>query len=50
VWGCLLSIYMTLLILCGINIWRIFLLGVPGQAAILFWFRLFPRGKEESNG
>ena len=40
-WGCLVSIYMTLLLLANINVWKIFLLGIPGQAAILMWFRMF---------
>ena len=45
-WGTLLSVYMTLHILVGIHIWRIFLLGVPGQIAILLWFRMFHRSRE----
>ena len=52
-WGCLVSMYMTLLILGGVNIWRMFLLGVPGQAAILLWFRMFRpvrNREEEENG
>lgn len=40
-WGSLLSVYMTLLVLLDLNVWRILLLGIPGQAAILLWFRLF---------
>ncbi len=40
-WGALLSLYMTLLILLQLNVWRIFLLGIPGQIAILLWFRMF---------
>ena len=40
-WGSLLSVYMTLLILLGLNVWRILLLGIPGQAAIWLWFRMF---------
>lgn len=50
-WGCLLSIHVTLAIFLKTNIWRIFLLGIPGQAAIILWFRLFhsPK-KEETNG
>ena len=40
-WGSILSIYMTVLVLCGFNAWKIFLLGIPGQAAILLWFRMF---------
>ena len=46
VWGGLVSIYMTLLILAGLNIWKILLLGIPGQLAIFFWFRLFHGVKE----
>jgi transcriptional regulator with XRE-family HTH domain len=47
-WGALLSIHMTLMVLAGINYWKMFLLGVPGQIAILLWFRLFlPARKQE---
>ena len=40
-WGGLVSIFATLYVIWGINVWRIFLLGIPGQAAILLWFKLF---------
>ena len=52
VWGCLLSIHMTLLVLCHINVWRIYLLGIPGQIAIFLWFRMFrpARSEEKENG
>ena len=40
-WGTLVCLFSTLLILWNVNIWRIFLLGIPGQAAIFLWFRLF---------
>lgn len=51
VWGGLLSIYMTLLFFPGLNIWKIFLLGIPGQIAVLLWFRLYHRvPKEETDG
>lgn len=48
-WGSILSVYMTLLILASFNVWKIFLLGIPGQAAILLWFRMFrpARGGQE---
>ena len=47
-WGALLSLYMTLLVLAGINFWKMFLLGVPGEIAILLWFRMFiPVRKQE---
>ena len=52
-WGCIVSMYMTLLILAQVNVWRLFLLGIPGQIAILLWFRMFrpARNREdESNG
>ena len=52
-WGCLVSIYMTLLILAGVNVWRMLLLGIPGQMAILLWFRMFRpvrNREEEENG
>lgn len=50
-WGSLLSIFMTLLVFLQLNIWKLFLLGIPGQAAILLWFRLYRKApKEESNG
>ena len=50
-WGSILSIYLSLLVLAGLNIWMMFLLCVPGQAAILLWFKLFrPSKKEEPDG
>lgn len=55
VWGALLSIYVTLTF-WGWNIWKLFLLGIPGQIAILLWFRMFrpsaehPSEEERTNG
>ena len=51
-WGSLLSIYMMLLVLLQANVWRIFLLGLPGQLAIWLWFRMFRPAKtaEVKNG
>ncbi len=46
VWGSLLSIYMTML-LFGINVWKLFLLGIPGQIAVLLWFRMFRKPAQE---
>ena len=45
-WGCLLSIYATVLAAWHFNFWKLFLLGIPGQIAIFLWFRMF-RNKEE---
>ena len=49
-WGTIASLYATLLVLGGWNVWRLFLLGIPGQLAILLWFRLFKTSKEENDG
>lgn len=49
-WGGLLSVYSSLLIFASVNIWKVFLLGIPGQLAIFFWFRLFRKPKEINNG
>lgn len=51
VWGGVLSVHMTLLVFFGLNVWRIFLLGIPGQIAVLLWSRLYRKStKEEHNG
>lgn len=51
VWGSLLSIYMTLLMFFNINMWKLFILGIPGQFAILLWFRLYRKSpKEDCDG
>ena len=49
-WGVLLSVYMTLLLFFALNIWKIFLLGIPGQLAIFLAFRIRKTDKEEQNG
>ncbi len=51
-WGGLLSLYMTLLVFLNVNVWRIFLLGFLGQAAVLLWFRMFRpiQSKGEEHG
>ena len=46
-WGALISIFATVLVFWQLNIWKIFLLGIPGQAAILLWFKLFRSAPEE---
>lgn len=49
-WGSLASIHLTLLTLLHFNMWKLYLLGPPGQAAILLWFQLFrpARSKEKT--
>lgn len=49
VWGSLLSIYVSLLVFLKVNVWKLFLLGIPGQIAILLWFRMFRTPKEKEN-
>lgn len=51
VWGCLFSFYVSVLIFADLNLWKVFLLGIPGQAAIFLWFRMFrSAGKEQQDG
>ena len=51
VWGSLAAIHATLLTLLNFNMWKIYLLGILGQIAILLWFRMFrPTGKEDPHG
>ena len=49
VWGFLLSIYTTFLVFLKFNMWKIFLLGIPGEIAIALWFRLFQPEKEKAH-
>lgn len=50
-WGAIFSLYITLFVFAHLNIWKLFLLGVPGQIAILLWFRLYRKQpKEDVNG
>ena len=50
VWGCLVSLHLTILVFVGVNIWKLFLLGLLGQAAVCLWFRMFRTVKEEQHG
>lgn len=47
VWGCLLSVYLSLYLFLNQNVWKVFLLGIPGQIAILLWFCLFSPAREK---
>ena len=50
-WGALTSIHMTLLTLLSFNMWKIYLLGILGELAIILWFQMFrPSHKENLNG
>ena len=50
VWGGLASLYLSMLIFTQFNIWKMFLLGILGQAAVWLWFRMFRTPKEEDDG
>lgn len=53
-WGGLLSIFVTILAFVDMTLWtrlwRIFLLGIPGQVAILLSFKLVHKPVEEKHG
>ena len=49
VWGSLTSLYISLLVFTRINVWKLFLLGIPGQIAIFLWFRMFRKPAEKEN-
>lgn len=46
-WGSLLSLFVTLHVTLDFRMWKLFLLGIPGQVAISLWFRMFRSGKEQ---
>lgn len=50
-WGAIIALYLSLFVFLNLNIWKLFLLGLPGQLAIILWFRMFYKvRKEEQNG
>ena len=46
-WGGLLSIYVTLFVFLQFSLWKVFLLGIPGQIAIFLWFRMYRKSYKE---
>ena len=48
-WGALLTLYLFLLTVSHVNVWRILPMGLLGQAAILLWFKMFRPVKEGNN-
>lgn len=46
-WGGLLSLYASLKLFVHVDIWKLFLLGIPGQLAVLLWFRMYTKLKRE---
>ena len=49
-WGAIFSLYLTLLVFFNLNIWKVFLFGIPGQLAVFFAFRIKSPHKEENDG
>lgn len=49
-WGSISSIYLSLLLFAGKNIWSVFLLGIPSQAALIFWLRMLCKMPKEKTG
>ena len=47
VWGSLISVHVSLVVFFRLNIWKIYLLGIPGQIAIFLWFRMFRHSSDE---
>lgn len=46
-WGFLLAFHVSILVIFRYNFWKLYLLGIPGQIAILLWFRMFRPAKEQ---
>ncbi len=42
-WGTLIFFYLVIWLGWQVSVWRVFLLGLLGQAAILLWFKMFRR-------
>lgn len=40
-WTSLVFFYLMIWLIWNVSVWRVFLLGVLGQAAIMLWFKLF---------
>lgn len=49
-WGSLIFIHAVAYLASSVNIWRMFLMGVLGQAAIVLWFKLVKKPKEKKYG
>ena len=47
VWGFIVSIHISLIVIFRYNFWKLYLLGIPGQIAIFLWFRMFRPVREK---
>ena len=48
-WGTLLTMYLLLLVVGKVNVWRILPMGLLGQIAIILWFKMFRPVKEDNH-
>lgn len=48
-WSALTFFYLLLLFATGVSVWRVFLMGLVGQMAIILWFKVFRHPKEAEN-
>lgn len=48
-WGSLLFIYLTVYLVWNVSMWKIFLMGIPGQIAIILWCNMFRNNRKEDN-
>ena len=49
-WGSLVCVHSMLYLATGVNTWRLFLMGLLGQTAIVLWFKLVRKPKEKKHG
>ena len=49
-WGSLAFLYAVIFVVWHIHLWRMLLLGILGQAAIIMWFKLLKKPKEDNYG
>ena len=48
VWGCLVSLYVTLYVFAGVSVWRIIYVGILGQVAVSLWFQMYRAPREKN--
>lgn len=46
-WGALVFFYLVIWLKWHVSVWRVFLLGILGQAAIMLWFKMFRKQEDE---
>lgn len=49
-WGSLVCLHSMIYLATDVNTWRVFLMGALGQAAIVLWFKLVKKPKEDKHG